>query len=75
MNILEIKKENLPHWYFEKVQRPEDLDNFQFYYYEGDTYEEISINKMHLFAISLFNRYLTIRKSRIGNDLETSEIL
>lgn len=46
MNILELKKENFPHWYFEKVQCPEDLDNFQFYYYEGCTYEEICIKKV-----------------------------
>lgn len=33
------------------------------------------VNKMRLFAISLFDRHLIDRKSRIGNDLETSEVL
>lgn len=46
MNILELKKENFPSWYFERVQRPEDLDNFQFYYYEGYIHEEICIKKV-----------------------------
>lgn len=32
-------------------------------------------SKMKLFYISLYNKYLASRKSRIGNDLETSEIL
>lgn len=46
MNILDIKKENFPSWYFEKVQCPEDLDNFQFYYCDNYTYEEISVDKI-----------------------------
>ena len=46
MNILELKKENFPDWYFEKVQNPVDLDNFQFYYYEGCFQEEICIKKV-----------------------------
>lgn len=33
------------------------------------------INKMRFLSISLFNRHLANRKSRIGNDLETSEVL
>jgi len=36
---------------------------------------ESFINKMRLFSISLFYKHLTNRKSRIGNDLETSETL
>lgn len=46
MNILDIKKENFPPWFFEKVYCPEDLDNFQFYYYDNCTYEEISVDKI-----------------------------
>jgi len=33
---------------------------------------EVFINKMRLFSISLFYKHLINRKSRIGNDLETS---
>ena len=36
---------------------------------------EAFINKMRILDISLYNRHLTNRKSRIGNDLETSETL
>lgn len=36
---------------------------------------ETFINKMRLFAISLYSKYLNNRKSKIGNDLETSEVL
>lgn len=36
---------------------------------------EAFIKKMRLFAILLYNKHLTNRKSRIGNDLETSEVL
>ena len=36
---------------------------------------EIFINKMRLFAILLFYKHLINRKSRIGNNLETSETL
>lgn len=35
---------------------------------------EVFINKMRLFAILLSDKHLINRKSRIGNDLETSEI-
>jgi hypothetical protein len=36
---------------------------------------KVFINKMRLFYILLYNKHLTNRKSRIGNDLETSEQL
>jgi conjugation system TraG family ATPase len=36
---------------------------------------ETFIKKMRFFSIPLFDRHLTDRKSRIGNDLETSEVL
>ena len=36
---------------------------------------EVFIKKMRLFAISLFDKHLINRKSRMGNDLETSETL
>ncbi|MDH6354580.1 hypothetical protein M2132_000908 [Dysgonomonas sp. PH5-45] len=36
---------------------------------------EVFINKMRLFAITLIYKHLINRKSRIGNDLETSELL
>jgi hypothetical protein len=36
---------------------------------------ETVINKMRLFDTSLSNNNLANRKSRIGNDLETSEVL
>lgn len=36
---------------------------------------EAFIKKMRLFAILLYNKHLINRKSRIGNDLETSEVL
>jgi len=36
---------------------------------------ETFIKKMRLFAISLFDKHLINRKSRMGNDLETSETL
>ena len=46
MNILDLKKEKFPPWYFEKVQSPEDLENFEFYYCQGYAYEEISVEKI-----------------------------
>jgi len=36
---------------------------------------EILINKMRLFAISLFNKHLINRKSRIGNDYDSFAML
>lgn len=43
MNILEIKKVYLPTWYFEKVLRPQDLENFQFYFYSGSVQDDIFV--------------------------------
>lgn len=41
MNILTLKKEDFPQWYFAKVQCPQDLDNFEFYHYDSIVYKEI----------------------------------
>lgn len=46
MNILELKNEIFPHWYFERVLRPEDIENFQFYFYDGYVSEEIFVHNI-----------------------------
>lgn len=77
MNILDLKKENFPSWYFEKVHCPEDLDNFQFYYYDGSTYEAISVDKIvgtvhcDYYRKAWLEMLSNLKRHKTDNDIES----
>ena len=89
LNVLEPYYKNGEYGYLLNSDKELDLLNKRFIVFELDVVKdnpilfpvvtiiimETFISKMRLFCILLYNKHLINRKSRIGNDLETSETL